>query len=1066
MTIVAASGNMPNFVAKEETVEAAVTTSGWCGPSVQWKFNYHSCTLTLTGTGATNNYTSYQNNARLEPWFSLNKNIKNIVIDERITSLGTNLFLGLTEVESIKVSCAVDYDSTTFSSLNSVDKVILSAGATKMKDYSSVREYTPWMKGSAKTIYVENGIKELPASVFYNCKSVKKIVIADSVEKIGNTAFMNCNSLSELTIPCSVEFEAGMLLFQYAGPIEKLYVTKGNGVMPDVSTSMADEKVFAGISPYGVAKNIYIQSGVKKIGANAFYYSGAENIVLPESVEEIGEKSFNSSRIKTLVVMNKNCIIPDAENTINKNIKVIYSSTNDNAYQYALKYGNPTDTFTKVTENTSILSYIAKTNYFCFTAPKRSYYKASVEKHSGAKPVKIKGGFYDAAFKGYMTYGGTTGNMAGSNTYEEGYTYVCIVEPVNYEEVKDEVSYPFFNFKLEKQTNVYQSASITAENELTDHQIVKMQLIDTDGVAGYYWGTSSNFTNNTYYPAYKFESTTWSYVYDVATTNGTYYLAIKDDNGNVYSAGSKTFCKTTLELNKGSYNHTSPIDCSYLITEKGKELTLPSMRCYYTESINNYSEPVYKQFNGWTKRDTYSWKSTTDLPDTVTFTVNEDSKYYAVWKLGVDDCRFKFINSSSAFGYPSNYEIPITSYGLVFGYSSVRNLLSKMESWGGNCYGFATVAGMFLSKDYNLDVTDFDSSAKNAMGLKVTSKGAKYPFDIKTLIEAMQVSQSLVNFNTIYPKSYRDSQSDITPLLNAIDSGKSSGNLVRIGIYGNDGGHALLAYDYKKESSVRTIIYVYDPNFTHPRYLSIRTSGTKMTEWNYYMNNSEWWGTSYNNENRRFITYNTLSQYSAPWTNRDKDDDKYYSLLLINSQYVKIIDARGNVIYEINGHIISSSESVTDLEPYINEDNMTLLRVPVGQYTITNMDQSVEKLQVNAANNASGVNVSTTADTVTVDVSVEDGVNSASVNTKKGDTYDVEMTYITNDIDNRISIQGKATSNDDVEVEYEDHKMSIDGTEKFNMKVNGKKYKKIREHNIKDSFRMTRDLDGQDIVTQ
>ncbi|MBE5957374.1 MAG: leucine-rich repeat domain-containing protein [Lachnospiraceae bacterium] len=1067
LSMVMAAGHVPNFVAKEETVEAAVTTSGWCGSNVKWSFNYHSCTLTLTGTGTTYDYTGYQNNARLEPWYSLNKNIKNIVIDERITHLGTNLFLGLTTVESIKVSCAVDYESSTFSSLNSVDKVVLTAGDIKMKDYSSVREYTPWMRGAAKTIYVDEGIKELPSSAFYDCSSVKRIVIADSVEKIGHTAFMNCSSLTEMSIPCSVVFEPGILLFQNAAKLEKLVVTKGNGIMPDYCTNMTSgPTLFAGVSPFGRAKNIYIKSGVKKIGAYAFYYANAENIILPETVEEIGENAFYSSNIKKLIIMNKNCIIPDSEKTINPNIQLLYSSTADTSYKYALKYGNPTDGFNNVKENSSKLSYIGKTQYFCFTVPERSYYKVSVKRSSGTNSVKLKGMFCDAAFKASMTYGGTTGDMGYSSIFEEGFTYVCVVEPLNYEEVQNEVSYPFFEYKVEETAgNVYQTGSITAENELTDHQIVKMQLIDTDGVEGYYWGTNSDYTKNAYYTAYKFEKTNGLYVYDVATTSGTYYLAIKDEKGNVTNVGSKTFCKTTLELNKGSYNNTSPIDCNYIITEKGKDITLPSMYCTYSESINGYSEYIYKPFNGWTKRDTYNWKSTTDLPDTVTFKVNEDSKYYAVWKLGVDDIRYSFINSSYSLGYPSNYEIPASSYGLVYGYSSVYNLLTKVSSWGGSCYGFSSTAGMFLSKNYNLDVTDFNSNAKNAMGLTPTSKGGKYPFDVRTLIEANQVGYSLNNHNYVSTSQSRFGNKDLTPLLNAIDSAKTTGNAVVISIWGDTSGHSVLAYDYKVASPVRTVLYVYDPNFTHPRYITVRTSGTKMTGWEYYMNNSQWWGTDYNKtDTKDYFRYDTIDDYSNAWTNRDKDDDKYYSMLLINSQYVTITDANGNVVYQINGHTIKSNESVTDLEPYINENNMSVLRVPVGQYTITNLDSSVANLQVNAANSENGVNVSTTADTVTIDVSAEDGVNSASVDTEKGDTYDIEMTYITDYLDNRISIQGTATSDEDVAVDYEDHKMSIDGTDKFNMKVNGKKYKKIRRNNVKDSFRMTRDLNGQDIV--
>ncbi len=1070
LAVIATSGDVPFVRETTEIVQAAEVSSGRCGASVYWSFDYRTGTLTLTGSGSTYDYTYYQYQANVTPWHHLYTKMKRVVVSDNITHFGTYLFLGLASIDEIEVPASADFDVNAFSSLRTVNTVHITKGNSVMTNYSDAT-VTPWGKETVKHVIVEDGVKNISANAFYNCGGIEKITIADSVERIDGASFMNCTSLKELSVPCSVEFPTGgtsMVMF-YNNPVfDKVTITKGTGSMKKYSTSPASSaNTFCGVLPWARSENVYIESGVKKITDYAFYYGKEKNIILPESVEEIGTSSFYGSSLESIAILNSNCVIPDSASTIASGATIYYIKYNDNVYNYATKYSRTMLGGVLLTDGIESYSYIANKKYAFYTPEESDYFNTYTVKYSGAQLVHLNGYLYDAAnkqlAKGTMT---SAGEVDMTNYLEAGYSYMYCIDPVDYGYYHNEVTYPFYNLYFQKkQLNICQG-SIVAENELTDKQVVELNMEDSDGVEGYYWGTSSYYRANAYYECTSKKKVTRYTAQDIATTDAIYYLAVKDKLGNVYNVAQATFCKTTLELNKGSYNQLS-LDCDYIITKKGNTITLPKMHCSYYEKTVGQDQGVSREFNGWTTRSTYNWKSSTDLPDTVTFTVNGNSKYYAVWKLGVDDIRYSFTNGRGSLGYSYNYSIPASSYGLVYGYSSVYNLLKKVKPWGGSCYGFATTAGMFLSKTSDLHVTDFDSTAKNALALKRDSKGALYPFDVRTLIEAMQVSQFLADYKRVYINSYNSSACDLTPLLSAIDQVKNTGNGVQIALFGDDGGHALLAYDYKRITQNQLYIYIYDPNFTHGRYISLTTNGNKLVGWRYYINNDEWWGSSYNTSyTKNFIEYETIDMYSAPWKNRDTDEDSYYSLLLIESQCVKVTDANGNVVYKINGHTIQGNESVRDLEPYISDEGVTLLRVPVGEYTITNLDKKADSLTVNAANSENGVNVTTSANTVTVNVSAKDGLNSATVDASKGDTYDIEMTYINDDVDNKLSINGTAPASEEVVMDYSDNNLSVEGTDKFTMKVNGNKFKKVKREHVKNRFKMNKDLSKQKIVNK
>jgi len=145
------------------------------------------------------------------------------------------------------------------------------------------------------------------------------------------------------------------------------------------------------------------------------------------------------------------------------------------------------------------------------------------------------------------------------------------------------------------------TASVTSTNNVADSQTLTFTLSDNDALAGYYFGTNTNYKNNLYTIS---SSTSVDLVVSEA---GTYYFTAKDATGNVSSTISVTFYATTFNGNGGDLNGLSTI-----ITKAGNSFDASAAtRDGYT-------------FAGWS----------TDVDATEglnTITVNSDQTYYAVW---------------------------------------------------------------------------------------------------------------------------------------------------------------------------------------------------------------------------------------------------------------------------------------------------------------------------------------------------------------------------------------------------------------------------------------------------
>lgn len=235
---------------------AAAVTSGNCGKGTlrptskaTWSYNAATKTLTISGSGATHNYGVTTTNPA--PWKEekYNTEIKTIIVEEGITSIGTASFYSCTAVTSVSLPSTL----TTIS------------GGTA--DYGAFRDCT-----ALENITLPSNLQTIEAMAFKGCTSLKSITFPDSLTSLGTAAFRDCTSLST--------------------------VTYGTGL-----TSTGVEAFYGA----GVNK-VNFSSTITTIDSYSFFNTKFVTVEIPDTVTNINIRAFaNCSFMASATVYNANC---------------------------------------------------------------------------------------------------------------------------------------------------------------------------------------------------------------------------------------------------------------------------------------------------------------------------------------------------------------------------------------------------------------------------------------------------------------------------------------------------------------------------------------------------------------------------------------------------------------------------------------------------------------------------------------------------------------------------------------------------------------------------------------
>ena len=191
-----------------------------------------------------------------------NSDVKKIVIEDGVTSIGDYAFRGCSSLTSITLPDSV----------------------TSIGDCAFV------FCVGLSSITLPDSVTRIGDSAFKNCSSLTSITIPDRVTSIEPYAFDNCSSLTSITIPNSVT-SIGASAFYNCRSLTSITI-------PDRVTSI-ESRAFTGCSSL---TSITIPDSVTSIGYATFAgCSSLTSITIPDSVTSIGESAFsNCSSLQTI----------------------------------------------------------------------------------------------------------------------------------------------------------------------------------------------------------------------------------------------------------------------------------------------------------------------------------------------------------------------------------------------------------------------------------------------------------------------------------------------------------------------------------------------------------------------------------------------------------------------------------------------------------------------------------------------------------------------------------------------------------------------------------------------
>lgn len=269
------AGDLGSFTQVCKVAQAATKSKykGTCGKKARWQYNQKTKTLTISGTGAMEDYINLNQpeedqefeESRDAPWM-YEEGIKpeKIVIGDGITKVGDYAFCDMSSVKEVKLGKKLKkIGKDAFSDCKAIKKVTLGDTVEEIGigAFSNCE--------SLKEVRTGKNLKKIGRCAFYQCKSLQKVELGKGVREIARYAFYECKALKKIDLGKGVQ-KIGEHIFEDCKALEQ--VTLGDDLKE------IGESAFYGCKNL---KNIYIGKSLEKLGAEAFDGCvGIENVKL------------------------------------------------------------------------------------------------------------------------------------------------------------------------------------------------------------------------------------------------------------------------------------------------------------------------------------------------------------------------------------------------------------------------------------------------------------------------------------------------------------------------------------------------------------------------------------------------------------------------------------------------------------------------------------------------------------------------------------------------------------------------------------------------------------------
>ena len=383
------------FAVSVNAIDLAPT--GQCGENVYWHYDKESRELTINGVGEMYGYY-----IDYSPFIATD--IKNIIIEEGVTTIGYKAFTECDYVETVVIpssltsigdyafqNCrsiskfdvdpnSIHYSSDDYGILFNKDKSILIqcpryanlSSYTVPSTVTTIKEYAFVFCNNLTSIIIPDSVTTIGESAFYGCKKLESATIGKGVNAISDEAFYYCTNLTDITLSDSVT-SIGKNSFSYCDSLTTI-------VFPE-NLLRIDAGAFTNCTNI---KNIIIPASVTYIEAGAFYNCSSLSYFY---VEEDNAQYSNDNQ-GVLFNKNKDTVIAYPIGSSYTSYVIPNSVTTIESYAF---YNNNLDCLTSVTVPVSVNNI----EYFAFLDENlKIFYEGNEEQWDEISGVNVGKNFF------------------------------------------------------------------------------------------------------------------------------------------------------------------------------------------------------------------------------------------------------------------------------------------------------------------------------------------------------------------------------------------------------------------------------------------------------------------------------------------------------------------------------------------------------------------------------------------------------------------------------------------------------------------------------------------------
>ena len=162
--------------------------SGTCGANLTWELSCDSV-LTISGSGAMTDYSG-----TAVPWYSQRENIKTLIIENGITTIGNRTFMDCKRLTEATIPNSItSIGNAAFYNCNRLSEVTIPNLVTFIDAWAFAYCF------DLTEVIIPNSVESIGNRTFYDCKKLTEVTIGNMVTLIDESAFGNCTGLTKVT---------------------------------------------------------------------------------------------------------------------------------------------------------------------------------------------------------------------------------------------------------------------------------------------------------------------------------------------------------------------------------------------------------------------------------------------------------------------------------------------------------------------------------------------------------------------------------------------------------------------------------------------------------------------------------------------------------------------------------------------------------------------------------------------------------------------------------------------------------------------------------------------------